>query len=461
MHPVDPSAAGASPNRWEVAAWSAIAVAALAIAGVFAALLAISRLPGIEAVFPWPVGFFHKSLVVHVVFSFVIWLLAVFGAWTALSEDDSPTLSGRLAVIAMMVAFPLLFVPAFLDRGEATLNNYVPAIIDPVYYAGLIAVAAAVVLAAIRPLAGWLRGPTRHTALGTATAASALIAVLAVASFAIAAALLQGEPVSYSFNEELFWGGGHLLQALNTLLLVTVWTRLAGAEASPPVRRALLVASLWLLLVAAAGPVFYALFEPFSTTQTRAFTALQYLLGPPALVVAAALLHNRGLAAPRRDAGDMALLLSMLVFAVGGAFGLFVDGADTRTPAHYHGVIGGVTTAFMGLFYGVILPALERAEVSPRLVRLQLSCYAFGQLAACIGLFIAGGYGAPRKVAGEAQGLDALGAMIGMGLNGLGMLFAVAGGALFVWLVGTALLRSPGQRAGRLDLSRPAAGQET
>ena len=45
---------------------------ALGVAGAFALLLAISRVPGVETVFPWPLGFFHKGLVIHVVFSFVV-----------------------------------------------------------------------------------------------------------------------------------------------------------------------------------------------------------------------------------------------------------------------------------------------------------------------------------------------------------------------------------------------------
>ncbi|HRK96706.1 MAG TPA: hypothetical protein PK694_10335, partial [Rhodospirillales bacterium] len=135
------------------------------------------------------------------------------------------------------------------------------------------------------------------------------------------------------------------------------------------------------------------------------------------------------------------LALSFVLFAVGGAFGLFVDGADTRTPAHYHGVIAAVTLAFMGLFYALVLPALGRAQPGERAMRIQLHLFAWGQLAACIGLFLAGGHGAPRKVAGEAQGLDVMAARIGMGMNGIGGLIAIVGGILFVWLVARALIR--------------------
>ena len=61
-----------------VADWAWLAVGALAIAGVFALLLALSRIPGMDKAPFWPLGFFYKGLVIHVVFSLVIWLLAVF-----------------------------------------------------------------------------------------------------------------------------------------------------------------------------------------------------------------------------------------------------------------------------------------------------------------------------------------------------------------------------------------------
>ena len=42
---------------------------------------------------------------------------------------------------------------------------------------------------------------------------------------------------------------------------------------------------------------------------------------------------------------------SIFVFCVGGILGGFVDVTDTRTPAHYHGIIGGINLAFVGLFF--------------------------------------------------------------------------------------------------------------
>ena len=67
-------------SRRQLWQWSALAVVSLAIAGVFAGLLVLSRAPGTSESVPWPEDFFQKGLIVHVSLSFVVWFLAVFGA---------------------------------------------------------------------------------------------------------------------------------------------------------------------------------------------------------------------------------------------------------------------------------------------------------------------------------------------------------------------------------------------
>lgn len=453
---VRPTAGAAVRTLW---GWAALAVGSLAIAGVFALLLAVSRIPGIETVFPWPVDFFHKGLVIHVVFSFVVWFLAVFGAMLLMGVEPRPGETenvfrmGATAVVAAAAALPLLFVPALMDRGAATLNDYVPAIVDPVYYAGLVLLASALAIVSIRTLVAIVAGWVHRDVTAIVIAGAAVVYLLALACFGIALLLLVlgDEPPGHTFNEDLFWGGGHVLQFLNTLLLLVAWTWLAeiglGRPLVPP--SVLIAATVLLVLPALAAPVFYLVFAPFSAAQTQAFTDLQYALAlPPVLVVGAIVagtVGQDGRPLPWRDPALLCLAASVVVFAVGGGLGLFVDGADTRTPAHYHGVIAGVTLAFMGLFYALFLPALGRAVRHGKSVYAQIWLFAGGQLTACIGLFLAGGMGAPRKTAGAAQGLDHIGAMVGMGMNGIGGLVAVIGGVLFVWIAATALLRRPSE----------------
>ncbi|HSO42220.1 MAG TPA: cbb3-type cytochrome c oxidase subunit I, partial [Rhodospirillales bacterium] len=391
------------------------------------------------------------GLVIHVVFSFVVWFLAVFAVLAALAERTLPGArqagggGSLVGVGAATLAMPLLVVPALLDGGEATLNNYIPAIIDPLYYAGLVLLAVAVAQPAAGVLATVRRSGRRALAepFPCGVAVAAIVYGLSLVCFAAAWALQRQEPPTFAFNEQLFWGGGHVLQILNTLLLIIAWAWLGARIAGEPLvpRQAFVAAAGILIALAVAAPFFYILFPRFSPEQTRAFTALQYGLGPAALIVGAALAIRLPRPWAWRRPELACLALSFLLFAVGGAFGLFVDGADTRTPAHYHGVIAAVTLAFMGLFYALILPAMGRVPPAERAMRIQLHLFAWGQLAACVGLFLAGGHGAPRKVAGEAQGLEVMAARIGMGMNGIGGLIAIFGGILFVGLVGKALIR--------------------
>jgi len=119
-----------------------------------------------------------------------------------------------------------------------------------------------------------------------------------------------------------------------------------------------------------------------------------------------------------------------------------VDGSDTRTPAHYHGVIGGINLAFYGLFYTWFLPALGRVCPHPRLVRWQLILYALGQTLFIGGLFVAGTMGAARKSMGAGLELDNATAVTAIGLRDLGLAMAILATALFVVLMLVALFRN-------------------
>src|SRR5215469_16029898 len=104
-----------SAVRRELIGWAWLAVGALAVAGVFALLLALSRIPGMEKTPFWPIDFFYKGLVIHVVFSLVIWLQGAFAFLVAaatlkLAGDDMRLAPlGRIGQGAFLIAFPCLF----------------------------------------------------------------------------------------------------------------------------------------------------------------------------------------------------------------------------------------------------------------------------------------------------------------------------------------------------------------
>lgn len=464
------SRAAAADTVAEARIWAWLAVGSLGVAGAFALMLAVSRIPGIERVMAWPLGFFAKGLVIHVVFSLVVWFLAVFALLATLATHEIAAVRvpaartglgfGQLGVGLVALSFPLLFLPAFRDESVASLNNYVPAIIDPEYYVGLLVLFAGVTCPVLRHfmavgqhLAVRRHGAPGLTPLAFAMTAAGVIYVVALVCFTIAFASAAGSPLSSLFNEHVFWGGGHVLQFLNTTLLVTGWFLLLQATLGQHCidTGILRIAVAILAAFALAAPLAYAVFPAFAPMQQEFFRRLQFVLGFPTLIVALngllsvkAARHKGSL--PWHDPGFVALVLSPIVFGAGGAMGLMISGSDTRTPAHYHGMITGVNLACMGLMLKVVLPRIAGEAALRMTARLPITLFGLGQLLACIGLFWAGGYGAPRKaVAGSVRLLD--GAVWGMYLNGIGALLAVVGGIMFVIAVVRVLRASRGLSA--------------
>ena len=125
------------------------------------------------------------------------------------------------------------------------------------------------------------------------------------------------------------------------------------------------------MILIAGGTSLYSFFTTGSAENTRAFSALKFVLGVPVSMILIALavgIWHQKQNFRIMDPGGFSLAAAFGVFTTGALFGLFVDGADTRTPAHYHGVIGGINLVFVGLFYTWLLPLLGRAVVHGKLV---------------------------------------------------------------------------------------------
>ena len=449
----------ASALRRELLGWAWLAVGALAVAGVFAILLALSRIPGMDEAPFWPIGFFYKGLVIHVVFSLAIWLLGNFAFLTSYAtlqlagEDTRAIVLGRIGQTAALIAFPCLFAPAFLDATRPELTNYVPMIRHPAYDLGLLALALGV-LAPVARLWVNLRGRTAALPpLALAMAAGGFIYGVALLCFAIAGGLLARQGDLGSSRELLFWGGGHVLQFVYATLMLTNWSILArrslGEKAVDD--GALRLAVLLIAALSIAAPVFYAVFAPFSDHQHEAFRLLQFGVAAPSLLFAASLLANARAIRPAsewpwRDPAFFALAASLALFALGGVMGFLITGSDTRTPAHYHAVITAVSVSSVGMLLTFGLDVLGRAPAPARATRILIGLYAGGQFVASIAMFVAGGYGAARKTPDGVGALDAV-AAAGMAVHGIASIFTIVGGAAFIVVAMRALWRPAPARA--------------
>ena len=451
-----PAVRAQSAVRRELVGWAWLAVGALAVAGVFALLLALSRIPGMERTPFWPIDFFYKGLVIHVVFSLVIWLQGIFAFLVTVAtlrlarERVRAAALGRIGQGLVLIAFPCLFAPAFLESTQPALTNYVPIIRHPAYDAGLVVLALGVLAPVVRLLINLPGRLKSAPPLSASMGLGAFVYVLALVCFAVATALLahKGELAS---RDELFWGGGHVLQFVYAGLMVTNWAILArsslGEEAVDD--RAFLASVGLIALIALAAPAFYVIFAPFSDHQREAFRFLQFGIAAPTLIFAASLVSRARRSAkpwPWRDPAFFALAASLALFALGGVMGFMIDRSDTRTPAHYHAVITAVSVSSAGMLLTFGLKELGKPLAPPRLTRLLLGLYAGGQFVASIAMFIAGGYGALRKTPAGAGSLDA-GAKAGMAVHGIASIFTIIGGALFVIVAIRALWRASARSA--------------
>ena len=429
--------------------WMLLAVGSLAAAGVLALMLAMARSPGAENWFPWPwETFFRKALVTHVVLAFVVWFLAMLGGLSAMARPGG--IASRTGLALAVAGVALLVIPALANQGEPLLIDYVPVLSHPLFYSGLGLVVLGVSLPVVHLLA---RPPSWSVDFTMGVGTAGMLFLLALLCFFLAWFGFPSGARLGTNDATIMWGGGHLLQLVYTTLLLTAWQAL-GRQCfgqAPLSMRQWRAVCLLLALSGIPGPVFYALWHADDDALRVAFTRLYWIGLPlPILVGGGALLWSLLRNRPQwRSPAYLSLLLSLGCFGAGGVLGLFADGTDTRTPGHYHAEIIGVTLAFMGLFFSVVLPTLCRGGKNGGAVLWQFWLLGGGQLVACSGLFIAGSQGVGRKIAGAAQGLDSLSKIVGMRLNETGGGIAVLGGVLFVYLA-----------LSRLLARVPAAGKE-
>ncbi len=407
--------------------WLLLSILSLTVAGVFALLAAMARTPAV-GVFAGDT--FRVALVVHVIFAVVVWFLSFQAVLWCYSATRIAPLQGRLwgagawlaaAGMAMLAASPL-------TGASPLLTDYFPLLLHPVYFAGLTLVALGTGCAAVAYLKH-LRGRRELELPAYGMMLTALVLLVTCLSFLSSGFINRG---SYG---ALVWGPGHIFQVGNTLAMVSAWgvllIRGLGIEADSPLLRRLM---LLYLAVAMLMPGIYF----FSTREQPMLFTLGMMYGIALPSVPVALLVLKALVRCRLDLREphvSSLLYSLLLFGVGGVMGFFAGGADLRVPAHYHGVLGAVTLAFMGTTYHL----LSRLGIpfNRRLAMVQPHLYGSGLLLIILGLFWAGMLSAPRK----APEYTSTAASLAMNLMGAGSLVAVAGGAAFVAGVLIALLR--------------------
>ena len=419
-------------------AWLTLALVSLVAAGIYSLLLVLARTPAVQKLAPL-VDFFRVALVIHVNLSILIWMLSIAAVLWSLSSSRDLRLWDGVSFLVAMVGTAIVIVSPFAGAGDPLLNNYVPVLQHPVFYAGLALFTAGISSHLLRSaitrqgIGSTLDGAG---ALRVGITLSAVITAVAIAAFLASFAGMPADVSGQVYFEFLFWGGGHVLQFTHTLLMLVAWIVLAQASGCQFVLspRLTVMFLIMLALPVITVPFLYVAHDVVSSGHRLAFTELMKYGGlsclPLGLAVFASIWKGK---TPEGEGRYLraALESSIVLFTVGGLLGFMISGLDIVIPAHYHGSTVGVTIAFMGLTY-YLLPRLGFGPIPPRLALWQPYVYGGGQFMHIIGLAWTGGYGVQRKTAGDAQALDRLGEIAGMGLMGLGGLISVIGGLLFL-----------------------------
>lgn len=425
--------------RRVVVGWLLLGLAALGVSTLFAPLLVFSRVPWVRDHLPWP-DLFATSLVLHVDLAVLVWFLAIAGAWWALMGGERMRAIARSALwLAILGTLLLVAVPLTLTENVGVvMSNYVPVIQTPLFFVGLASFGAGCALMAARGLVAPGQGQAQCAVLQRAGACAAAATIMALLTVVRDSLALGSHGVS-GF-EDVFWGGGHLLQFAHTLLMLATWLVLAtvaGARlerSSAFLRVSITMVAAPLLLV----PLIWWLAEPGSPAYRAAFTGLmRWGTWPAAALVAFGALRGLWRSGTWGGASSpMALLTvcSLLLFAVGLLAGGLIRADNLMVTAHYHGTVGAVTLAYMGLAYHLV-ERLGLGAVPASAIRAQVRLYTVGLLCLIGGLAWASVHGAERKLAGVAQGVDQGSEWIGAALTGVGGSVALLATWYFLGLV--------------------------
>jgi cytochrome c oxidase subunit I len=239
------------------------------------------------------------------------------------------------------------------------------------------------------------------------------------------------------YGEMLFWGGGHILQYAWVQLMLIAWVlMLQHLLPDFSAGRGVRIIFYSNVIAVLTSPIPYALHPVTSGDFRELFTWLMAWTSGIAPVLFVLYYSVVRLQAGRRVLPAYSCMISaslywsVLLFALGGAFAMMINGINVKIPAHYHGSLLGITVALMGLTY-LLLQTHFGNETAKRLGFWQPALLGVGQVMHIGGLFASGGYGVQRKSpsqGGEAMELADFALRIQSSGGGL----AIIGGLLFL-----------------------------
>lgn len=462
------------------------AVVFLAIGGLFALLIALTRWQAIHLLSPvW----FYRALTAHGFDMLVAWI--VFFEVAGLYFGSTVLLNARIVLprlawsgfILMVLGAVLVNVITLMGKADVMFTAYVPLKAHPLFYLGVIlfAVGALIAVAIFFGTLIMAKAEKRYEGslplvvygLGAAGIIATYTLIAGAAAFIPALFWSMGLMPYYDpgFYRNLFWGFGHPAQQINLAAMVSVWYLLAAITtgASPVNEKMSRLAFILYLFFINLGSVHHLLVDPgMSFTYKVVNTSYGMYLAvlgsmihafsiPAALEVALRRQgHTQGMLgwlrkAPWREPGFGALFCSIVIFGwIGGVTGVTIGTEQInilvhntmRVPGHFHAtVVGGTTLAFMGITYYLIPLIFQRELKLKNWATWQPYIFAVGMTLLSIGMIASGIQGVPRRhwdagFTGAAFAAEIPGTVhLTLAIFGIGSLIAIVGGIMYLTVV--------------------------
>lgn len=413
--------------------WFYLAILSLGLGGGFAFIVAMSRTPFGYKYFP--ADYMYHALAGHVVLAILLWLLS---STVVLWYYYLGGRGWKSSYILSLTGILLIAVSALRGKGMAVPNNYVPTIVDTLFFSGLILFFTGFTVNILACIRKALKHINSSHVIFNALSISVIVAAGMVLALAYSFYTYVQPDEPFRYYERLFWTGGHIQQVLNATLLITVWyTLLQKLDVEIRSWKILKYTNLLLLLSTLVLFVFQIFFDPLSSI-SRGVAEMTYMIG-----IGIPLFFHIGnilrqIKVNKWSVGYISLIFSISIYVAGVLIAYSGFGNDLRVPAHYHGAVTSLTLGLMGLSY-YLVREWKRRVAGERIARIQPVVYGVGMLLFITGLFISGTFGAPRKTYGIAFTTDPA-VLIALTVMGIGTVLAVSGGVMFVTYISLSLL---------------------
>lgn len=465
--------------RWNIIA----AMATLAVGGLMALLVALTRWPSVHLL---SATNYYRFLTAHGIDALLAWIiffeigLVHFATTAVLGARSYVPWLGWISFALMLIGGAVINVIVLMGGADVMFTSYVPLKADPAYYIGVILFAVGALLGFIVFFVNVLMAKRdgvfkRSLPLGSfGIGAASIIAVLTLAHGAaiFIPTLLWSldligvvDPSAYRL---VFWGLGHSSQQINVCAMVSIWYMtsafvVGGKPVNEKLSRTAFVLYILFINIASehhllVDPVLSTWHKIVNTSYMMHLAVLASMIHafaiPASIEVA---LRNQGATrglfewikkAPWGNPAFSATAISILLFGFLGGITGVIFGTEQfniirhntwAITGHFHGtVVAGTTIAFMGFTYLLIPYIFRRKLIWPGFASIQPYLYGVGVATLSIGMMAAGTFGVPRRhyditFSGAPFSFTFDPAIdMFMSMMGVGGVLAAIGGALYI-----------------------------